>query len=80
VTDDDWSVTVEMLLGLDVDPYSYVDINDNSWPFKIKNMGKIMNTLISRHSVFDSRVCVNIFKCLRKHFESAVTAPRGVCG
>jgi hypothetical protein len=29
VTDDEWSGTVEMLLGLDVDPYSYDDITDN---------------------------------------------------
>jgi hypothetical protein len=40
VTDDDWSGTVEMLLGLDADPYSYDDITDNSWPFKINNKGK----------------------------------------
>jgi hypothetical protein len=29
-----------MLLGLDVDPYSYDDIIDNPWPFKTRNMGK----------------------------------------
>jgi hypothetical protein len=65
MTDDDWSGTVEMLLRLDADPYSYDDITDNPWPFKIKIGGKRMSTLISRHLVFDSHVCVNIFKsCL----------------
>jgi hypothetical protein len=29
-----------MLLGLDVDPYSYDDITDNPWPFKIRNRVK----------------------------------------
>jgi hypothetical protein len=29
MTDDDWSGTVEMLLRLDADPYSYDDITDN---------------------------------------------------
>jgi hypothetical protein len=27
--DDEWSGTLDMLLGLDVDPYSYDDITDN---------------------------------------------------
>jgi hypothetical protein len=40
VIDDDWSGTIEMLLGLDVDPYSYDDIIDNLWPFKTRNRGK----------------------------------------
>jgi hypothetical protein len=40
VTDDEWSGTVEMLLGLDVDPYSYDDITDNLWPFKTRNREK----------------------------------------
>jgi hypothetical protein len=39
-TDDEWSGTVEMLLGLDVDPYSYDDITDNPRPFKTKNREK----------------------------------------
>jgi hypothetical protein len=30
VTDDEWSGTLEMLVGLDGDPYSYDDITDNS--------------------------------------------------
>jgi hypothetical protein len=29
VTDDEWSRTLEMLIGLDVDPYSYDDIINN---------------------------------------------------
>jgi hypothetical protein len=40
VTDDEWSSAVEMLLGLDTYPYSYDDIIDNSWPFKIRNREK----------------------------------------
>jgi hypothetical protein len=40
VTDDEWSVTVEMLLGLNSDPYSYQDITDNLWLFKTRNRGK----------------------------------------
>jgi hypothetical protein len=65
VTDDDWSETVEMLLGLDADPYSYDDITDNPWPFKIKNRGKENEYTHFSNSVFDCRVCVNIFKsCL----------------
>jgi hypothetical protein len=40
VSDDEWSETVEMLLRLDADLYSYDDITDNTWPFKIRNMGK----------------------------------------
>jgi hypothetical protein len=30
MTDDEWRGTLEMLLGLDDDPYSYDDITDNS--------------------------------------------------
>jgi hypothetical protein len=30
VTDDEWSGTLKMLIGLDDDPYSYEDITDNS--------------------------------------------------
>jgi hypothetical protein len=40
VTDDEWSGTVEMLLGLDADQYSYDNITDNLWPFKIRNREK----------------------------------------
>jgi hypothetical protein len=40
VTDDEWSGTVEMLLGLNSDPYSYQDITDNLWPFKTRNRGE----------------------------------------
>jgi hypothetical protein len=40
VIDDEWSGTLEMLLGLDDDPYSYEDITDNPWSFKIRNEEK----------------------------------------
>jgi hypothetical protein len=40
VTNDEWSGTVEMLLGLDADPNSYEAITDNPLPFKTRNMGK----------------------------------------
>jgi hypothetical protein len=40
VIDDEWSSAVEMLLGLDAYTYSYDDIIDNLWPFKIRNMEK----------------------------------------
>jgi hypothetical protein len=40
VTDNEWSRTLEMLLRLDVDPYSYPDITDNPWSFKTRNRGK----------------------------------------
>jgi hypothetical protein len=40
VTDDEQSGMVEMLLGLDVNPYSYDDITENPWPFKTRNRGK----------------------------------------
>jgi hypothetical protein len=40
VTDDEWGGTLEMLLGLDADQYSYPDITDNLWPFKTRNKGK----------------------------------------
>jgi hypothetical protein len=40
VTDDEWSGTVEMLLGLNSIPYIYQDITDNPWPFKIRNKRK----------------------------------------
>jgi hypothetical protein len=40
VTDDEWSGTVEMLIGLYANPYSYVDITNNPWSFKIRNMEK----------------------------------------
>jgi hypothetical protein len=53
---------VEMLLGLDVDLYSYDNITDNLWSFKIRNRGKRTSTFGSRHLVFGSCVCGNIFK------------------
>jgi hypothetical protein len=40
VTDDEWSGTLEMLFGLDVNPFSYDNITDNLWPFKTRNMEK----------------------------------------
>jgi hypothetical protein len=40
VTDDEWNDTLDMLLGLDGDPYSYDNITDNSWPFKTRNKEK----------------------------------------
>jgi hypothetical protein len=49
VTDDEWSGTLEMLLGLDGDPCSYVDITDNPWSFKIRNKGKRERV----HSILD---------------------------
>jgi hypothetical protein len=67
VTDDDWSRTVEMLLGLDVDPYSYDDITDNSWPFKTKNRGK-ENEYI-QFSIFSIWLA-----CLRKSLVKNTTA------
>jgi hypothetical protein len=61
VTDDEWSGTVEMLLGLDTDPYSYDDIIDNSWSFKTRNRGK-ENEYI-KFSTFSIRLA-----CLQKCF------------
>jgi hypothetical protein len=40
MTDDEWSRTLELLLGLDGDLYSYEDISDNLWMFNTKNRGK----------------------------------------
>jgi hypothetical protein len=40
VTDDEWSETLEMLLGLDGNPYIYEDITDNLWLFKTRNRKK----------------------------------------
>jgi hypothetical protein len=40
VTDDEWSGMVEILCGLDADPYSYDDITNNLWLFKIRNGGR----------------------------------------
>jgi hypothetical protein len=40
VTDDEWSRTLEILHGLDGDPYSYDYIIDNLWLFKTRNKGK----------------------------------------
>jgi hypothetical protein len=62
VTDNKWSGTVEMLLGLDVDPYSYDSITDNLWSFKIRNRGKRTSTFSSRYLLSGSCVCGSIFK------------------
>jgi hypothetical protein len=62
VTDNEWSGTLKMLLGLDVNPYSYDDITDNMWQFKTRNGGKRMSTFSSRYLVSDSRVCESIFE------------------
>jgi hypothetical protein len=37
---DEWSETLEMLLGLDGNPCSYDDITDDSWSFKTRKKGK----------------------------------------
>jgi hypothetical protein len=62
VTDDEWSGTVEMLLRLDVGPYSYDNITDNPWPFKTRNRGK-ENEYI-QFSIFSIRLSY-----LRKYFQ-----------
>jgi hypothetical protein len=62
VTDDEWSGTLEMLLRLDVDSYSYDDIIDNLWSFKTRNRGK-ENEYV-HFSTFSIRL-----SCLRKHFQ-----------
>jgi hypothetical protein len=40
MTDDELRGTLEILLGLDDNSYSYEDITDNSWSFKIRNREK----------------------------------------
>jgi hypothetical protein len=40
MTDNEWSGTLNMLIGLDDDPYNYDSITDNLWPFKIRNKKK----------------------------------------
>jgi hypothetical protein len=62
VTNNEWSGMVEILLGLDADPYSYDDITDNSWPFKIRNRRK-ENKYI-QFLTFSIRLL-----CLHKHFQ-----------
>jgi hypothetical protein len=62
VTNDEWSRTLEIFLGLDVDPYSFDNIIDNPWLFKTRNMGK-ENKYI-QFSTFSIRLL-----CLRKHFQ-----------
>jgi hypothetical protein len=62
VTDDEWSGMLEILFGLDADPYSYDDITDNPWSFKRKNRGKRTSTFSSRHLISGFRVCESIFK------------------
>jgi hypothetical protein len=61
VTDDEWSELLEMLLGLDVDPYSYDDITNNMWPFKTKNRRKENEYVM--FSTFSIRLL-----CFRKYF------------
>jgi hypothetical protein len=61
VTDDEWSGTLEMLLGLNDDLYSYNDITDNMWSFKIKNKEK--ENKYVQFSTYSIRLL-----CLRKHF------------
>jgi hypothetical protein len=56
VTDDEWSGTLEMLLGLDV------DITDNSWLFKTRNRGKENECM--QFSTFSIRLLY-----LQKHFQ-----------
>jgi hypothetical protein len=62
LTDDQWSKTLEMLLWLDVDPYNYDDIIDNSWSFKIRNRGKDNEYI--QFSTFSIRLSY-----LRKYFQ-----------
>jgi hypothetical protein len=61
VTDDEWSGTLEMLLGLNDDLYSYNDITDNMWSFKIKNKEKE-----NKYVQFSSYSIRLLY--LRKHF------------
>jgi hypothetical protein len=51
-----------MLLGLDADPYSYDDITENPWQFKIRNMGK------NNEYIQFSTLSV-LLSCLRKYFQ-----------
>jgi hypothetical protein len=62
VTDDEWSGTVEMLIGLNIDPYNYQDITDNPWPFKTSNMGK------ENKCIQFSKLSIRL-ACLRKRFQ-----------
>jgi hypothetical protein len=39
-TYEDWSGTLELLLGLRADPFDNQEITDNPWSFKIRNKGK----------------------------------------
>jgi hypothetical protein len=61
-TDDEWSVMLDMLLGLDDDPYRYDDIIDNLWSFKIRNKRK------KSEYVQFSTYSIQLL-CLRKHFQ-----------
>jgi Plant mobile domain len=40
VIEDEWSGILKILLGLNADPYSYNDITNNPWLFKIRNKEK----------------------------------------
>jgi hypothetical protein len=61
VIDDEWSGTLEMLFRLDVDPYSYDNIIDNTWLFKTRNNGKDNEYI--QFSTFNIRLL-----CLWNHF------------
>jgi hypothetical protein len=62
VTDNEWNGTLEMLLGLNDDPYSYDDITDNLWPFKIRNKEKTNEYV--QFLMYSIRL-----SCLRKYFQ-----------
>jgi hypothetical protein len=53
-----------MLLGLDVDPYSYDDITDNPWPFKTRNRGK-ENEYIQYPAVMFAKTLSRVASLLR---------------
>jgi hypothetical protein len=40
VTNENWSETLELLLGLSVDPYGYQELTNNPCSFKIRNKEK----------------------------------------
>jgi hypothetical protein len=54
--------TLEILLGLDDDPYNYDNITDNSWPFKTRNKGN-ENEYV-QFSTYNIRL-----SCLQKYFQ-----------
>jgi hypothetical protein len=64
VTDDKWYGMVEMLLGLDADPYSYEDITNNLWPFKTRSRGK-ENEYIQYPTIVFAEAFLNVTSLLR---------------